>query len=92
MKHFRDLPISHRWYMFGILLEVARPILDRISRGFAAHGIANYSLQEVIGSWLEETHNPTDTELTYAKPRSWVTVRAIVHKMGYEQLAQDLGE
>lgn len=92
MKHFRDKPISRRWYMFGILLEVAKPILDRISRGFAAHGNANYSLQEVIGSWLEETRSPTETEPTCTKPRNWVTLRAIVHKMGYEQLAQDLGE
>ena len=90
MKHFRDKPISCRWYMFGILLEVAKSILDRISRGFAAHGNANYSLQEVIGSWLEETRS--ETEPTCAKPRSWVTVGAIVHKMGYEELAQHLGE
>ena len=76
--------------MYGILLEVAKSVLDRISRGFAANGNANYSLQEVIGSWLEDAHNLTETEPT--KPRNWMTVRDIVRKMGSEQLARDLGE
>ena len=85
MKFFEDTAVADRWHMFGILLEVAKSILDRIARGFAANGNANYSLREVIGSWLEETNNPT-------KPHNWLTVRDVVRRMGHGKLAQDLGK
>ena len=71
--------------MFGILLDVKKSILVRISRGFAASGDVCYSLQEVIRSWLEMKHNPQ-------RPRSWETIQDVVQRMGNETLAQDLGE
>ena len=78
-------PIAHRWYMFGILLGVKKSILVRISRGFAASRDVEYSLQEIIMSWLEMKHNPQ-------RPHSWATIQDVVQRMGYKALAQDLGE
>ena len=73
--------------MFGILLDVKKPILVRISRGFVASRDVKYSLQEVIVSWLEMKHNPQ-------RPHSWATIQDVVQRMGneFEALARDLGE
>ena len=74
--------ISQKWYMLGILLDIEKAILDRISRSFAT---SENSLQEVIRSWLEMKPDPQ-------KPCSWATIRDAVCRMGYAKLAQDLGE
>ena len=71
--------------MFGILLDVKKSILVRISRGFVASRDVKYSLQEVIVSWLEMKHNPK-------RPHSWATIQDVVQRMGKEDLARDLGE
>ena len=78
-------PIAHRWCWFGILLGVKKPILVRISRGFAASGDVKHSLEEVIRSWLEMKHNPQ-------RPHSWATIQDVVQRMGNEALARELGE
>ena len=80
-------PISHRWYMLGILLEVEKSILNTISRAFAASGNFKYALQEVIGSWLERKYKPKKFRTS-----GMAKLRDAVCRMGYEKLARDLGE
>ena len=46
--------VAPRWYMFAVLLNISKPIVDRISRSFNVHGSFHCCLSEVVEAWLEE--------------------------------------
>ena len=89
--------VADRWYMFAVLLNITKSIMDRISKSFIANGNIQHSLSEVVGVWLEEINTASpgsgaDTNrLNERKPsRYWLQVYHVVKRMGHVTFARDL--
>ena len=90
--------VATRWYMVAVLLDISKPTMDRISKGFIANGNINYSLSEVVEAWLEEK-NATDPELSAEISRPgergpssyWIQVCNVLKRMGHVTFAAQLG-
>ena len=90
--------VATRWYMLAVLLNVSKPILDKISKGFIANGNINYSLSEIVEAWLEEknaTNPELSTEISRPSEREpsnyWLQVCNVLKRMGHVTFAQQLG-
>ena len=98
--------VAPRWYMLAVLLNITKPIIDRISKGFTANENVNYSLSEVVETWLEGI-NATDHQLALTSSldpsssisneefkmeasRYWLQIYHVVKRMGYMTFARDL--
>ena len=78
-----------RWYMVGVLLQVRKSQLDRISRSFAKHRNVNLACDEVLEAWLNgEIFYPETDKDDLADPRSWHTLHGVIRRMGERELAQ----
>lgn len=83
--------------MFAVLLNISKPVLDRISRNFIENENPDYSLSEVVEAWLEEI-NASDHESSTETRKSsesepsryWLQVYHVVKSMGHEKFARDL--
>ena len=75
-----------RWYMAGVLLQVCKSQLDRISRSFLRHRNVNLACDEVLEAWLygEIYYPETDKD----NPRTWHTLHGVTVRMGEGELAQ----
>ena len=90
--------VAPRWYMFAVLLNITKPILDKISKGFIANGNINYTLSEIVEAWLEEK-NATNPELSIKNSRPserershyWLQVCNVLERMGHVTFARQLG-
>ena len=95
--------VAPRWYMLAVLLDIDKPIIDRISKGFTANENIDYSLSEVVEAWLEGL-NATDQQLVLKDPSSsispeaskmepsryWLQIYRVVKRMGCMTFARDL--
>ena len=71
----------------GVLLQVRKSQLDRISRSFVKHRNVNLACDEVLEAWLNgEIYYPETDEL--ADPRTWHTLHGVIARMGERELAQ----
>ena len=92
-----DQQVADRWYMFAVLLNISKIIMERISKSFIANGNVHYSLSEVIEAWLEEINaaNPElSTEISRPSEREpsryWLQIYHVVKRMGHVTFARDL--
>ena len=90
--------VADRWYMFAVLLNIPKPIIDKISKSFLANGNVHHSLSEVVEAWLEEISaaipesSIKTSSLNKGKPsRYWLQVYLVVKRMGHVKFARDLG-
>lgn len=98
--------VAPRWYMLAVLLNIPKLIIDRISKGFTANANVNYSLSEVVETWLEGI-NATDHQLPLTSSldpsssisneafkmeasRYWLQIYHVVKRMGYMTFAREL--
>ena len=97
--------VAPKWYMLAVLLNISKPIVDKISKGFIENGNSHYSLSEVVEAWLEEinaachktaSHELTSTESTreagkIGEPsRYWLQIYHVIKRMGYVTFARKL--
>ena len=90
--------VADRWYMFAVLLNIPKPIIDKISKSFLANGNVHHSLSEVVEAWLEEISaaipesSIKTSSLNKGEPsRYWLQVYLVVKRMGHVKFARDLG-
>ena len=94
--------VATRWYMLAVLLNIPKPILDKISKSFIANGNALHSLSEVLEAWLEEI-NASNSEVTHKSrtkasnvvttgepSRYWLEIYHVVKRMGHVTFARHL--
>ena len=97
--------VATRWYMFAVLLNISKPILDKISKSFIANGNIHHSLSEVLEAWLEEI-NAANPEVTHKSrtnatsssdvvrigesSRYWLQIYHVVKRMGHVTFARQL--
>ena len=91
--------VAPRWYMFAVLLNISKPILDKISKGFMANMNVHHSLSEVVEAWVEKINvvspeSSTETSgLNEREPsRYWLQVYHVVKRMGHVAFARELDE
>ena len=94
--------VAPRWYMFAVLLNISKPIVDRISRSFNVHGSFNCCLSEVVEAWLEEMNVASHkmachilTDVEHHKEAGdhshyWLQIYHVIKRMGYMTFAEDL--
>lgn len=97
--------VAPRWYMFAVLLNISKPVLDKISKSFTANGNDLHSLSEVVEAWLEEINaaNPDlrhqyrtkatssrDVDKIGEPSRYWLQIYHVVKRMGRVTLARQL--
>ena len=89
--------IAPRWYMFAVLLNIPKPLMDRISKSFIANVNVHHSLSEVVEAWLEKINvaNPeSSTEISrldeQEPSRYWLQVYHVVKRMGHVNFAREL--
>jgi len=89
--------VADRWYMFAVLLNISKPIIDRISKSFIANENIHHSLSEVVEAWLEEINIVSPESITETSrlneqepSRYWLQVYHVVKRMGYVTFAREL--
>ena len=99
--------VAPRWYMLAVLLNISKPIVDKISKGFIENGNSRYSLSEVVEAWLDKinvaSHEMSSPELTSTEyPKEavkigepshyWLQIYHVIKRMGYVTFARNLDE
>ena len=92
--------VAPKWYMLAVLLNISKPVLDRITKSFIANKNHQYSLSEVIEAWLEEINAAieesesvecTKEAVKIGEPsRYWLQLYHVIKRMGYPKLARQL--
>ena len=92
-----DQYVAPRWYMFAVLLNISKTVMERISRSFIANGNVHYSLSEVAEAWLEELNATIPKSSTEASRPSrkepscyWLQIYHVVKRMGHVTFATHL--
>ena len=93
--------VAPRWYMLAVLLNIPKPVMDRISKSFIANGNVQHSLSEVVEAWLEEINavceESESVECTKEAvkneekvSRYWLQLYHVIKRMGYVKFARYL--